>query len=420
MESYHVIFRLYSPLETSAQCTMYDVLDRREAKPVFHSHIALDDFNAESLAGQGNTAIKTLLLIPGEYTRRVDLGIVAGNHKKALQAAPFLVEESLASPLADTHIALHRDQKSGHTRAVTVHHKVLADSLAELLAANITIDGIYPDTEVFEHTGSNRLFLVGNRALLASSKDCVALAEKHLEVYLSALAPESYDENSTANTVYRHESPHTPTAPVPSIVETWTAEESPDHWFPKHCELSDTAINLAQGPYTASTPWFGTHRTLWALAACVYLGFLLLSMTYYGAGWYYDREANSLYGEQLALYQQLFPEDTKIINLRAQFSQHVREMGSENDRDDFSELVYTALEQFQATVSQPTVGLRYLQYQSNPPALSMEMLVPSVTQLDDFEQALTDQGFTARIDSISQEGDEFLGRVQIEARCVQC
>ena len=95
-------------------------------------------------------------------------------------------------------------------------------------------------------------------------------------------------------------------------------------------------------------------------------------------------------------------------------------MEENSDRDRFTDLFYTVLEQFGRITDHAIDGIRYLQYQSSPPILSLEVVVESAKKLDDLERLLSKAALSTRIESITQEGAVFLGRIQVSADCSQC
>ncbi len=420
MSSHPVIFRLYCVLETPTEGFVYDVLDLRDSDTTLHSHLSFTELDAALAAHLKQSGNPVTLLIPAELTRKVQLGVIPGSHSKALQAAPFLVEESLASDLNSTHIALAHDPNTRQTAAVIIQHHTLQQCLVEFVSADITVGGIFRDIDTLKKDNRDRLWIAGQRAIIKSVEQCAVVATANLEYYFESLADKRFVAELHTLQTCVHTPSVSPESVLPGSLAASPISYSEDHWFPEQFHLADNCINLAQGQYAPKISWMSLRPSQWLFVGCMYLALTLLTGSYYGFGVHYKRGSQQLHDKQVALYKTLFPQDKKIVNLRVQFARHVNEMGGNDNPDRFTELLYTALSLFGEITNLEIGGIRNLQYQSAPPVLGLEVLVDSVKRLNSFEHSLSEKGLTPRIESITQEGDAFVGRIQVSADCYQC
>ncbi|WP_291841903.1 type II secretion system protein GspL [Maricaulis sp.] len=77
----------------------WSVVDRRDGKRVHEGRLAADESLDGALTGSVD---RTLILLPGEHVHLARLAIPARSEREARQAAPFLVEDEIASRLAET------------------------------------------------------------------------------------------------------------------------------------------------------------------------------------------------------------------------------------------------------------------------------------------------------------------------------
>lgn len=420
MSTQAITFRLYSVLETSRDGFVYDVLDVSDTDTTLHSHISIQELDTAFLKYFKQSDNPVTLLIPAELAREVQLGVIPGNQSKALQAAPFLVEESLACDLNSTHIALGRDPNTRQTSAVIIQHATLQQCLAEFASADIIVGAIYRDIDTLKKDNHSRLRIAGRRAIIESMEQCTVVATANLEFYIEALGDQRFKDELNTLQIYLHTASGAQASEPPGFLSASPISYCDDHWFPEQFQLAGDCINLAQGQYAPKVFWMSLRLSQWMFIGCVYLALAVLTGSYYGFAAYYDRGSQRLHDNQVTLYKMLFPQDKKIVNLRAQFSQHVNYMGGNENQDRFTELLYTSLNQFGAITDLASGGIRKLQYQSAPPVLDLEVLVDSVKKLDTFEHSLSKKGLTLRIESINQKGDAFVSRIQVSADCYQC
>ena len=107
---------------------------------------------------------------------------------------------------------------------------------------------------------------------------------------------------------------------VPALVDECHELAQPYVWLAQQ----KAAGNLAQGAFARREPSAGLGRWrpllgLLGLWLVLQWGFNLAQ------GWQLQREAEGYASASEALYRELFPDDNKLINLRAQFDQHLSE-----------------------------------------------------------------------------------------------
>src|SRR5690606_6416349 len=108
--------------------------------------------------------------------------------------------------------------------------------------------------------------------------------------------------------------------PAPADIDQCHEHAQPLGWLAGH----GAACNLAQGAFARrepSGPWqrWRPRAALLGLWLVLQWGFNLAQ------GWHLQREGERYAEASRELYRELFPGDSKLINLRAQFDQHLAE-----------------------------------------------------------------------------------------------
>lgn len=221
------------------------------------------------------------------------------------KALPFTVEELLAEDIEQFHLSVGDQLADGRHRVYAVRRAWLAGWLA--LCGDNPPRRIEVDADLLPGEGS-QLLCLGERWLLGGSGEARLALRGEDWPQLAELCPSP----RVARMVVGQAAPayvdevHTLTAPL-----AWLARQQ-------------AQCNLAQGPFSRREP--SGHWQRWRpLAALLGLWLVLQWGLNLAQGWYLQREGEHYAQASEALYRELFPEDSKLINLRAQFDQHLAE-----------------------------------------------------------------------------------------------
>lgn len=142
------------------------------------------------------------------------------------------------------------------------------------------------------------------------------------------------------------------------------------------------------------------------LALCVLLqwGFNLAQ------GWYLQREADAYAASSEALYRELFPQDSKLINLRAQLDQHLAQSSTAGSAllgllGEVSAALYAE--------GEPQVQVNQLDYSAVRGDLSLQLQAPGFAELEGLRERLQQAGLSVQMGSASREAQGVSARVVI-------
>ena len=217
------------------------------------------------------------------------------------QALPFAVEEQLAEDVEHMHLSMGAQLADGRHRVFAVNK----DWLARLLDVfPVHPSTIFVDADLLPPVGTQLCWLEGRWLLGGEGPARVALSDQD---WLLVQDLCSKDVHS-----YGPEEKHLESTGSHSVML------EPERWL----SGQEGSCNLAQAEFALKN-----QSDLWqrfkplAFVAGICLGLQVIFNI--AQAWYFEKEARMYQNQSMALYQSFFPEDTRIVNLRAQFDQHL-------------------------------------------------------------------------------------------------
>ncbi|MGZ2154045.1 type II secretion system protein GspL [Acinetobacter baumannii] len=126
--------------------------------------------------------------------------------------------------------------------------------------------------------------------------------------------------------------------------------------------------------------------------------------------WQLQREGDRYAAQSAELYRQLFPEDRKLINLRAQFDQHLADSASSGGEGQLLGLLGQA-----ATVigGEPTVSVEQLDFSAARGDVALQVRAPGFDVLERLRSRLSESGLAVQLGSASRDGSTVSARLVI-------
>lgn len=252
-------------------------------------------------------AAPVALVLPVERVTACAVTLPTRRTRWLRQALPFAVEELLAEDPERLHFALGEALADGRHRVIAIDRALLSGWLEQLAARGLEVASIHVDADLLPPDGATRVAAADPARGLLAAADGERLAfEPASWPALAASCP----------------------APVHAIgTAAHCALPGLDHYR----QVGDLhgllaagrggAIDLAQGTFAREPADRVRHPRRWlALAAAA----LVLQLgTTHGQAWYLERQAATHYAASEAIYRHLFPQDHRIVDLRAQFDAHM-------------------------------------------------------------------------------------------------
>lgn len=309
----------------------------------------------EILAGAGTRRL--VALVPGAEVRLSTVAIPARQPAKALQAAPYALEEQLAQDVDSLHFALGPRQADGQWPVAVVARARMDEWLAPFLERGLRPDAIVPETLCLPPADGDQwsaLAEAGQVTVRTAPWAGFACVADDLPLFMALADP---DKRASLRIVV-------PRGVAPDFTTLgWPVDLLPGFSAPLEALLQNLrlegSINLLQGHYSQREdllrlwqPWRATA----ILAASVFaLAWVLNGVQAFQLG----RAAEAQAQRNVERYQALFPAETRIVDLPAQLEQQLAALRGGGAKGAFLPLAQVLAE---ATRSAPGLTVQLLQY----------------------------------------------------------
>lgn len=358
-----------------------DLLVQRVAGGVTEP-LAFSDVQAQ-LAGNWT------LVLPVEAVTACAVNLPTRKARWLRQALPFAVEELLAEDVELMHLALGEQLADGRHRVFAVRRSWLAGWLA---LCSVAPDVIAVDADLLPGPGSVLLPLYDRWLLGGENVTRMALQVQDWP-QLSPLCAQPQIAWCP------------PEYPAPQPVDECMPVTEPFAWLAQQ----PLRNNLAQGEFAVQSA--GAQWQRWRpLLGLVGMWLVLQWGFNLAQGWHLQRQADEYAAASAALYKELFPQDSKLINLRAQVDQHLHASGGGGQTRLLGLLAQVsgavAAEGGQVQISQ-------VDFSEARGDLAMQVQAAGFAELERLRERLQDSGLVVQLGSASREGGGVSARVVI-------
>ncbi|MBY0406188.1 MAG: hypothetical protein K2Q01_00725, partial [Rickettsiales bacterium] len=324
---------------------------------------------------------------------------------------PFLLEEQLAEDITQLHIALIT-AREGHANAAAIRTSFMAEWLEKLSAQNLSPHVLLPETLLIPPlAGAWHLLIDTDRFWLLADDNRYAMELASLLPLFSLLT--THTATVICSVTEAAQAPFMLTLQklqqrFPQFLfETQQAKPVFTQWC-RHYLNNPPPANLLQGPFqprnTATMP--ATAKKLimvalcWAATMCIAAGLETL---------YFTHQKNSARHEALALYQQLFPEDSKIIDPVAQMKSRLGQGAN------LSTGFVTMLEKLAANWQPETdVQLEAMRYDETEAQATLDVAATSMASVNALAVQLDGNGLSSSIASLVSEQETVRGQLIVK------
>ncbi|AYC33510.1 type II secretion system protein GspL [Pseudomonas cavernae] len=330
------------------------------------------------------------LILPVEVITACAVQLPTQKSRWLRQALPFAVEELLAEDVELMHLALGEQLADGRHRVFAVRRSWLAAWLE--LCGDKRPSLIQVDADLLPGEGTQLCWLDGRWLLggIASARMAVTAEDWPA---LAAICPPPVVVHAPAE------------QPLPEGIEDAQLVDDAHAWL-----ASQTAgCNLAQAEFAvreARTEWRRWRPLLGLVGLWLVLqwGFNLVQ------SWQLRHQGDTYAAASERLYRELFPEDSKLINLRRQFDQHVAE-ASGAGQSRLLGLLGQAIAAMLAEGAQ--VRVQQLDFSDSRGDLALQVQAPGFEALERLRERLIAAGLTVQLGSASREESGVSARLVI-------
>ncbi|MDO9616717.1 MAG: type II secretion system protein GspL [Pseudomonas sp.] len=350
------------------------------------------DGGSESLAFsevQAQVGGSWTLVLPVEAVTSCAVNLPTRKARWLRQALPFAVEELLAEEVELMHLALGEQLADGRHRVFAVRRSWLAGWLALCPTAP---QAIAVDADLLPGQGTALLPLHGRWLLGGENVTRMALQAQDWP-QLSPLC------------VQPQVAWCDPQHPAPQPMDESMAVAEPFVWLAQQ----PLRNNLAQGEFAVQSS-NGQWQRWRPLLGLVGMWLVLQWGFNLAQGWHLQRQADEYAAASAALYKELFPQDSKLVNLRAQFDQHLQ-AGTGSGQARLLGLLAQVSGALAAEGGQ--VQISQVDFSEVRGDLAMQVQAAGFAELERLRERLQESGLAVQLGSASREGAGVSARVVI-------
>ncbi|MBT8764749.1 type II secretion system protein GspL [Metapseudomonas boanensis] len=297
------------------------------------------------------------------------------------QALPFAVEEMLAEEVEKLHLAVGDVLTDGRHRVFAVRRSWLVAWLELARQRGLAPVSIEVDADLLPGEGTQLLWL-GERWLLGGQGNSRLSFHDEDWPHLLAACP-----------VPR--SGHAPVEKqVLESVDAWRMETDGYGWLAMR-----RGSDLAQGEFAfreERQDWLRWKPVLGLVGVWLMLqfGFNLVQ------AWQLRHQGDAYASTNEALYRELFPQDSKLVNLRVQFDQHL----AQGERSGQGRLLGLLGQAAQALIAEGAqVRVQQLDFSESRGDLALQVLAPGFDELERLRERLIGAGLAVQMGSASRD-----------------
>lgn len=273
---------------------------------------------------------RIVVIVPGADVRLATVNVPARQAAKVLAAAPYQLEDQLADDVDTLHFALGARQPDGSWPVAVVTRALVDGWLAPFHARGLNPEGFYPESLALpwepDATRWSALIEAGQVIVRSGAYAGFCCAPEDLVTYLQLADP----EKSRALRLLILADAGLDYSRIDWPLELMPGYASALDAYSRHLQPA-LSINLLQGDYSLSQD-YQRHWKPWRAAALLAAACLLLGAAIYGVQTAkLSREIAAQDEANLARFHELFPAETRVVDLGAQIDQQIRALkGSTN------------------------------------------------------------------------------------------
>jgi len=351
---------------------------------------------------------------------------IPGRQKRVIhQALPFAVEEQIAQDIDSVHLALG-SQSHSEWQVAAIDQPTLEAYLERLKAWEYPVSALYADAMLLPLDKHQWTILVETQQALIHSRDGAwyAVPVEALSVFVDSLVhslgSETPPEIQILATTRAQEEHRMALAALDqnpdALVHVEELTESPLALMARGA-LAEGAgvINLCQGRFAPADTRQHPLRRWRPVAMVAAIGIVLQLGFMLAEGYYYQNQAQRFDQQAMAIYEDLFPNDTQTHpgNLERVLTGKLRAAEEGGTAGKFLALLMYAGHQSPQLANSDSLHFDAIQFSAQRGQLRLELRGESFSQLDSMRTGLSNAGLSAQIGSVVNNDDGTRARLTI-------
>lgn len=331
--------------------------------------------NADALTSLTERADQSFVdvLVPSSAITLTSVELPEKGQRQAMQALPFILEESLAENVDELHF-VPGPRDGGSLSIAVVSHQQMQDWLSWLTKAGLSVKSLVPDCLALPLNDCQWAAIKFNQEyLIRTGKGSgVSLTSDWLDIVLPKLLPLGQETSVTV-------AGYSELALVGVDVKPQVLELP---MLVLARGILSAPLNLLSGIYSPKRE-YGKHLFLWRNAGIIIALSLVLGLVNKGLNISeMNTEHARLRAESETIYKQAVPGSSRIVNLRSQMEKKLRSMQGKGGSSEF----FTLLEGLEPAFTQvPTLKPTSLRFDAIRNELRMQVTAKSYAQVEQFK-----------------------------------
>jgi len=367
----------------------------------FHQTEEKNNSGCDNLSGfkEKFPDIPCIAVLPAQKVFETHSELRIKNRKQLEQALKFDLEDQLAAEVDTLHFAYQRDAEN--QLSVSIIEKTYIENLIQYFSEQeVVLQKLISETSLLTQAPEEWLIIHDKQQLfLKANQFCYPIESGNLLLSLESLQtdlPEDIPVYSTS-----HFDLETPL--------THFSCQNIDNYFVKLCQYYSSAsiLNLLQGPYKVKTPQ--TWRLILAIGIATTIIFASLCFHQLYLSHQLQQQEATLEHKSTAIYKKSFPKARRIINPFSQMRSGLKKLQTNQAQTgDFIPLLAKLARTLR---TQGAIKLKQLDYQNK--SINISFSTPSLEKLENFKNALNQQGLKAKVSSINKEENHITAQLLI-------
>jgi general secretion pathway protein L len=378
-----------------------------------------------TLAAAVARAAKVFVLAPAGQILLAEPDLPPGSGAKLARAVPFALEEQLTEDVDQLSFAVGRRRPTGGTPVAVVSLTVMRDWLAQLAAAGLEPQAVYPDISLMpENPGQTVLWFEGSRLAvrrpgalpfaveLSPVKEALVVAgviADPLDPAAESHIPESALLYITRDDWARTQTEFEALAENFSSLKVQLLADGPLPWLALSLSNPDV-VNLLQGEFARTTDYTATWRK-WRFAAALAAGLLLVHVAAQALQLHHaKRDAADLDTQIAQVFATAMPTEP-VRDARRQMQSRLDLIRRSGGGPEYFLRTLQALSG--AVAATPQTRIDALSYREQ--SLDLKVTAPNLAAISAVSQYVTKQGLSAEIQSSTPVASGVEAHLQVRA-----
>jgi general secretion pathway protein L len=371
-----------------------------------------------------NGDLRTFAVCPGDAIMTTSVKIPSRQAATLRKALPYVLEESIATPLEHTHLATAPLGPGDEVHVAVVAHDRMIHWIDSLHASGLAPEALLPDYLLVPRRGPAIAVMVGaSRSLIRTGEYAgLSVSNDVLEATLNVVMAEA-GENLAGLEFQSCAGPDNAAELATGMCAEFASRlsvpvEHIEYREPLREVLAnevvrrgESVINLCQGGYSIKLRRRGERRNYQPLAIGLAASLVLYLGATLGSAWYMNQRADELRRDAESLYRDIFPDERRLSNLQRRMQTHIERAGGAVDAP-FLPLFGEVSQALQVEVDAPP-ELQSVRYDAGRSTLNIELVAADRVVLDRLQTRLSASGLTPSLVSDNERDGAVVREIEV-------